>query len=136
MNLDRLFGPRSIAVVGASQTEGKIGYEAMANLAGFDGPVYPVNPSASGSAFGEPFVASVTDIEDPVDLAVLCVPGPVVPDVLAECGEAGVGGAVIYAGGFAETGEDNIALDYAALRYGLHEQGYQIEVQTATRPGA
>jgi acetyltransferase len=106
MTVERLFSPQSIAVVGASQTEGKIGYEAMANAVEFDGDVYPVNPSASGTVFGERFVGSVTDIDDAVDLALLCVPAQVVPTVLAECGEAGVGGAVVYAGGFAEAGAD------------------------------
>ncbi|WP_227355814.1 CoA-binding protein [Haladaptatus salinisoli] len=106
VNLQRLFDPDSIAVIGASQTEGKIGYEAMANATAFSGSVYPVNPSSSGTVFDESFVASVTEIDDTVDLALLCVPGPVVPDVLEECGEANVGGAVIYAGGFAETGEE------------------------------
>jgi acetyltransferase len=106
VQLDRLFSPETVAVVGASQTRGKIGYEAMANAVEFGGRVYPVNPSASGSVLGEPFVASVTDVDDAVDLALVCVPGPVVPDVLQECGEADVGGAVVYAGGFAEAGED------------------------------
>ena len=105
MNLTRLFGPETVAVVGASKTEGKIGYEATANAVEFDGRVYPVNPSAEGTVFGEEFVASVTEVDEPVDLALLCVPGPVVPDVLEDCAEAGVGGAVIYAGGFAEAGE-------------------------------
>jgi acyl-CoA synthetase (NDP forming) len=106
VNVERLFRPESIAVVGASRTAGKIGYEAMANATRFDGPVYPVNPSADGSVFGEPFVGSVTDIDGAVDLALLCVPAPVVPAVLEECGAANVGGAVIYAGGFAEAGAE------------------------------
>ena len=106
VSLKRLFKPDAIAVVGASQTAGKIGYEAMANAVEFDGRVYPVNPSASGNLFGEPFVESVADIDETVDLALLCVPAPVVPDVVEECGEADVGGVVIYAGGFAETDED------------------------------
>lgn len=106
VSVARLFGPESIAVIGASTDPEKIGYAAMANAVSFDGPVYPVNPSADGSLFGEPFVGSVTEIDDTVDLALVCVPAPVVPEVLAECGTAGVGGAVIYAGGFAETGEE------------------------------
>lgn len=106
VNVARLFDPEGIAVVGASATAGKIGYEAMANAVEFDGPVYPVNPSASGTVFGEPFVESVADVEDRVDLALVCVPAPVVPGVLADCGAADVGGAVIYAGGFAEAGDE------------------------------
>ena len=104
MNLSNLFRPSSIAVVGASTSPEKVGYEAMANASSFDGPVYPVNPSAEGSVFDAQFVDSVVDIDGGVDLALLCVPGPAVPEVIEECGEAGVGAAVIYAGGFAEAG--------------------------------
>ncbi|WP_144901032.1 CoA-binding protein [Halobellus captivus] len=104
MTLRQLFDPSAIAVIGASATEGKIGYEAMANAAIFDGPVYPVNPSTTGELFGAEFVSSVTEIDDDVDLALCCVPGPAMPDVLEECGEAGIGAAVIYASGFAEAG--------------------------------
>jgi acetyltransferase len=110
VNVARLFEPRSIAVIGASKTEGKIGHEAMANASSFDGPVYPVNPSADGSLFGEPFVASVGDVDDTVDLALCCVPAGVVPDVVEECGAAGVGGVVVYSGGFAEAGDEGAAL--------------------------
>ncbi|WP_089819238.1 CoA-binding protein [Halomicrobium zhouii] len=106
MTLTAMFDPTAVAVVGASQTKGKVGYEAMVNAAEFDGPAYPVNPSGSGTMFGEPFVDSVADVDDAVDLALLCVPGPAVPDVLDECGAAGVGAAVVYASGFAEAGED------------------------------
>lgn len=95
----------------------------MANAVAFDGPVYPVNPSASGAILGEPFKQSVMDIDEPVDLALLAVPASVVPDILVECGEANVGGAIIYSGGFAETGEDGKALQTevadVAERYGM-----------------
>mgnify|MGYP000082387677 CR=1 FL=1 len=105
MNLRRLFDPDSIAVIGASATEGKLGYEAMKNVADFAGPLHPVNPNAEGAVFGHAFVDRVGDIEDTVDLALIAVPAPAVPDVIAECGEAGVGGAIVYAGGFAEVDE-------------------------------
>jgi acyl-CoA synthetase (NDP forming) len=106
VSLDTLFYPASIAVVGASQTPGKIGYEAMKGVQTFPGSVVPVNPNAKGEILGESVVASVADIDERIDLALLCVPAPVVPDVLADCAEAGIGGAVSYAGGFAESGED------------------------------
>ncbi|WP_311172700.1 acetate--CoA ligase family protein [Halobellus ordinarius] len=115
MSLTHLFEPSGIAVVGASQTEGKIGYEAMVNAVRFDGPVYPVNPSTEGELFGKEFVPSVTEIDGEVDLALCCVPGPAVPDVLEECGEAGIGAAVIYASGFAEAGEQGEDLQDAAV---------------------
>ncbi|ELY96837.1 CoA-binding protein [Natrialba taiwanensis] len=106
MAVQDVFDPSGIAVVGASDTPGKMGYEAVQNAIEFDGPVYPVNPSASGSVFGREFLDSVGAIDGPVDLALVCVPAPVVPSVIAECGEAGIGGAVIFAGGFAEAGAD------------------------------
>jgi len=110
VSLISLFEPQSIAVVGASKTEGKIGYEAMKSVHEFDGDVHPVNPSADGTLFGEPFVGSVTEVEGGVDLGLLCVPGPVVPSVLEEFGAADVGAAVIYSGGFAESGAEGEAL--------------------------
>ncbi|GGJ03395.1 hypothetical protein GCM10008995_11420 [Halobellus salinus] len=110
MSLTQLFEPSGVAVVGASRAEGKIGYVAMANATNFEGPVYPVNPSESGELFGSAFVPSVTDTDGPVDLALCCVPGPAVPDVLAECGDAGTGAAVIYASGFAEAGGEGETL--------------------------
>lgn len=123
LELSRLFDPTSIAVIGASTTEGKIGYEAMENAHDFGKQVYPVNPSAEGDVFGEPFVASVIDIDDDVDLALCCVPASVVPDVLEECGEASVGAAIIYAGGFAEAGKDGEELQHriteTANEYGI-----------------
>lgn len=94
VSLTQMFEPSAVAVVGASKTEGEIGYEAMANATLFDGPVYSVNPSPTGELFGAEFVSLVTEIDDDVDLALCCVPGPAVPDVLEECGEAGVGAAV------------------------------------------
>lgn len=106
MSLNTLFNPSSIAVIGASETPGKIGYEAMQGVQSFPGPIHPVNPTAEGEILGESVVASVADIDDGVDLALLCVPASVVPDVLEECATTGVGGAVSYAGGFAEAGED------------------------------
>ena len=93
VTLEHLFDPGAVAVVGASDTEGKVGYEAMTNAVAFDGPVSPVNPSGSGTLFGEQFVGSVADVDDDVDLALCCVPGPAVPDVVAACGEAEIGRA-------------------------------------------
>ena len=115
VSLTQLFEPAGVAVVGASRTEGKIGHVAMANATAFEGPVYPVNPSGSGELFGSEFVPSVTDIDGPVDLALCCVPGPAMPEVIAECGAAGIGAAVIYASGFAEAGDEGAALQDAVV---------------------
>lgn len=135
MSSQRLFDPDSIAVIGASTNEDKIGYEAMANAVKFDGRTYPVNPTAAGTVFDQPFVESVTEIEETIDLALVCVPGPVVPEVISECGAADVGGAVIYAGGFAEAGEEGellqteiieIADDHGIALLGPNTSGFVI----------
>ncbi|MEY7849006.1 CoA-binding protein [Natrarchaeobius sp. A-rgal3] len=110
MEIKSLFHPESIAVIGASHSTEKIGHEVMANLEPFGGSVYPVNPSSEGELFGESFVESVDAIDDTVDLALIAVPAPVVPDVIDDCAHAGVNAAVVYAGGFAEAGDDGKAL--------------------------
>ncbi|WP_435186121.1 CoA-binding protein [Halobellus sp. EA9] len=104
MGISDLFDPESIAVIGASATPGKLGNDAMANAKEFDGPVYPVNPSGDGEVYGYEFVDSVADTD--ADLALCCVPAPATPGVIEDCAEAGVGAAVIFAGGFAEAGEE------------------------------
>jgi acetyl coenzyme A synthetase (ADP forming)-like protein len=99
--------PRSVAVVGASRTRGTIGGEVFHNLlaAGFNGPVYPVNPKAEvvQSVVAYP---SVTEIPGPVDLAVIVVPAAGVLEVARECGAKGVRALVVISSGFAEVGED------------------------------
>ena len=107
-NLTPLFQPRAIAVVGASAAPEKAGYAMMQSLAGFPGPVYPVNPKAAAageSILGTPAIAAPADAAEQVDLAVLVVPPQAVPAALADCGAAGVRAAVVCAGGFAESGE-------------------------------
>ncbi|WP_280586643.1 CoA-binding protein, partial [Halorubrum sp. Boch-26] len=106
MDIETLFHPRSVAVVGASSSPEKVGHEVMSNLERFDGRVYPVNPSGEGTLFGEPFVESIAAIDEPVDLAILAVPAAAVPDVVEDCAAAGVRAVVIYAGGFAESGPE------------------------------
>jgi acetyltransferase len=104
-NLDRLFEPKSIAVIGASNKKGSVGYILLRNLIGaeYDGIVYPVNVSAQ-SVQGIQAYASVSQIPRKIDLAVIAVPAKAVPDTIRECGEAGVAGAVIISSGFKEVG--------------------------------
>lgn len=101
MSLDRLLDPDSIAVVGASNTTGKIGNLAMANARLFEGPAFPVNPNAE-TVLGTPAYDRIDEIEEPVDLALLCVPAGALSTVIDQCVDADVGGAVLYASGFAE----------------------------------
>ncbi|MFP5298357.1 MAG: GNAT family N-acetyltransferase [Actinomycetota bacterium] len=98
--------PSSVAVVGASRKRGSIGFEIFRNLLnmGFEGPVYPVNPTADviGSVKAYP---SVIECPDPVDLAVIVVPAAAVLDVAKQCAEKGVRSLLIISAGFSEAGE-------------------------------
>jgi acetyl coenzyme A synthetase (ADP forming)-like protein len=99
----RLLAPGSIAVIGASRRAGTIGNGLFRNLldGDFQGPVYPVNPTA-GSVAGVRAYPKVTDVPDHVDLAIVCVPAEHVRTVAEDCVRKGVGGLVVISAGFAE----------------------------------
>jgi predicted CoA-binding protein len=80
MGVTDFLNPDGIAIIGASKTAGKLGNDAMTNIRSYDGDVYPVNPSGSGSVYGYDFVDSVAETD--ADLALCCVPSSVVPEVL------------------------------------------------------
>lgn len=123
MTLEKLFRPRSVAVVGASSAEASIGAELLKNLlrGPFQGPVYPVNPHREW-VLGVKAYPAVSAIPDPVDLAVISVPKHLVLDVIDDCGEKGVGAAVIITAGFKEVGGEGAALE-EALREKLRRHG-------------
>lgn len=108
--LDRLLSPRSIAMVGASNSPTRIGGTVFANLIrAFPGPVHPVHPK-DPVVQGRTAYRSVTELPEAVDLAVIAVPAPAVVDVIAQCAERGIGGATVITSGFAEAGPDGAAL--------------------------
>ena len=104
-SIARLLSPRSIAVIGASDEPGALGRIVLENLlrGDFAGPVYPVTPDAV-SVQGVRAYASVTDIPDPVDLAVVTVPAPNVAEVVEACRAKQVHGLVVMTAGFADAG--------------------------------
>ncbi|WP_448627893.1 bifunctional acetate--CoA ligase family protein/GNAT family N-acetyltransferase [Geodermatophilus sp. URMC 64] len=106
-SIARLLTPSSVAVVGASNDDGKIGNVLLRHLLeyGFDGPVYPVNPGAR-HVRGVPAYADVEAIPDDVDLAVIAVPADRVAGVVEACRRKRVRGLVVVSGGFGETGEE------------------------------
>lgn len=124
MSIDRLFHPRGVAVVG-STGPGKIGYELVKQIVdgGFE-PVFAVNPKAQG-ACGVPGFASLREVDAPVDVAVIAAPAATVPDVLDDCGAAGVGNAVIISSGFSEVGnrEGEDEIKRIAQRHGIRVVG-------------
>jgi acyl-CoA synthetase (NDP forming) len=102
--LEQLFAPRSIAIVGASDSSGwASNIVANLDLVGFDGRVEMIHP-ARPSAFGRPTRPRLTDLHDPVDLAFALVPPHAVADVLEDAGAAGISNLLVLAGGFGESG--------------------------------
>jgi acetyl coenzyme A synthetase (ADP forming)-like protein len=115
--LRSILAPRSVAVIGASRRRGTVGGELFHNLlaGGFQGPVYPVNPTAEvvQSVLAYP---SVLDVPGPVDLAVVAVPAEAVVDEARRCAAKGVRALVVISAGFAETGPEGAERQAALLR--------------------
>lgn len=107
MKLDKLFNPKTIAVIGASDREESVGYALMKNLTGnnYGGIVYPVSLKHKSVQSIKAY-KSVKDIPDKVDLALIATPAKTVPAVVEECGQAGVAGIVIISAGFKEAGRE------------------------------
>lgn len=112
--LKSLFEPRSVAIVGASETPGSIGSVLVRNLldAGYQGKLYAVNPKHA-SVCGVPCLASVEDIPQRLDLVVIATKPRTVPMILEACGRAGAKAAVVITAGFSETGPAGAALEKA-----------------------
>jgi acetyltransferase len=111
-SLDALFAPKSVAVIGATETANSVGRTVLWNLikSPFGGTVYPVNPKRP-NVLGIKAYKSVADIPEPVDLAVIVTPAPTVPGVIQSCADARVPAAIIISAGFKELGAPGIALE-------------------------
>lgn len=114
--LDYLFRPRSVAVIGASRHKGSIGHEILHNilLAEFDGKVFPVNPKSSVIHSIKAY-PTVLDVPDEVDLAILIVPKEHVKSVVRQCGQKGVKGVIVVSAGFSEVGPEGKAREMEVL---------------------
>ena len=110
--LDRLFSPRSIAVIGASKIVGKVGYLTLSNLvqSGFQGPIVPIN-SAGGELLGLPVYKQLADYPDAIDLVVIAVPAEMVPAAARDAVAKKAGAVVVVASGFKEAGPEGRALE-------------------------
>ncbi|WP_370180129.1 acetate--CoA ligase family protein [Rhodococcus wratislaviensis] len=124
--LERLFDPRSIAIVGASTSPTKRGFQAVRALqqSGFQHPVYPVNPKAT-AILGLEVVPSIDALPYGIDVALIALPGAAIPDALRRCAAVGIAGAVVLANGFKETGDAGADLD-AALAEAIAETGIRL----------
>ncbi|MFE7388657.1 acetate--CoA ligase family protein [Streptomyces sp. NPDC057582] len=128
-SMRRLMEPRSVAVIGASNEQGKIGNSVMRNLidGGFSGEIHPVNPRAD-DILGRKAYKSVTDVPGEVDVAVFAIPAKFVASALEEVGRKGIPNAVLIPSGFAETGEQALQDEIVAIgeRYGVRLLGPNI----------
>jgi acyl-CoA synthetase (NDP forming) len=131
-NLDPLLAPRSIAIVGASESQDSWAPEIERSLrhVGFGGELYPINPKYA-EVWGQPCLSSVRELPRGVDLAVIVVPARVAVGTVDECGNAGVRSAMVVSSGFAETGGEGRALQdelrETALRHLLPVLGPNVE---------
>lgn len=106
------FKPACVAVIGASKKPGKLSNGIVKNLLsyGFTGKIFPVNPKEK-EIYGLKCYASISEIKDPVDLAVIILPARFIAQVVTECGEKGVKAITVISGGFKEVGEDGADLE-------------------------
>lgn len=102
-NMDSLFNPRSVAVIGASENSGKLGFHVMKSLTkgGFAGKIIPVNPGTA-EIMGIKVSTSISDYDGQVDLAIVVLPAKLIPGVFRECADKGVKGIVLITAGFKE----------------------------------
>ena len=111
-DLDRIFRPKRIALIGVSNNPNSVGGITLKNLVGggFRGVVYPINPK-NEAVMGIPCYPNVKSLPKTPDLAVIMTAAKFVPDIISECGEAGINGIVIMSAGFKETGTDGRRLE-------------------------
>jgi acetyltransferase len=128
LNLDKIFNPQSVAIIGASDSEGSVGYAIVKNFTrlGYAGKVYFVN-LRKPEIMGQKTYPNVAAIPETVDLAMIATPAKTVPDMVEECGKAGIKGAIIVSAGFKETGAAGKALEEKILenakKYGIRIVG-------------
>ncbi len=114
--LDNIFSPRSVAVIGATESANSVGRTLLSNLirSPFGGPVFPVNPKRK-SVLGVPCWPDITELPQRVDLAVVVTPAAAVPSIIGKCVQAQAGAAIIISAGFKEMGPQGVALEAKVL---------------------
>lgn len=115
-DLRPFFAPAGVALIGASDNPSKLSHGILKNMIsyGYQGAVHPVNPKAK-SILGLTCYPDIRQVPDPVDLAVIIIPAPAVPEALEACGERGIHAVIIISGGFKEVGPEGAALEKICL---------------------
>lgn len=110
--LNNFFNPKSVAVLGASEAKGKVGYAVIKNIIdfGFLGKIYPVNPKAN-TILGITAYPAITDIKDKIDLCVMVIPPKAILESIEPCGKMGINSVVVISAGFKETGTEGAKLE-------------------------
>jgi len=111
-SLKPFFEPKGVAIIGASDKPDKLSHGILKNLTlyGYSGGIYPVNPKTS-EILGKKCYADITSVPDPVDLAVVILPAPAIPQVLEDCAKRGIKAVTVISGGFKEVGEQGRDLE-------------------------
>ncbi len=122
-SLQPIFAPKSVAVIGATEKAGSVGRTVLWNLISspFGGTVFPVNPKRE-NILGIKAYPGINAVPDQIDLAVIVTPAPTVPEIIAECVEAGVKGAIVISAGFKEIGPEGVKLEGEILEYARRGQ--------------
>ncbi|MDK2979969.1 MAG: hypothetical protein PWQ55_316 [Chloroflexota bacterium] len=125
-SLNTFFEPKGVAIIGASDNPDKLSHGILRNLLeyGYSGGVYPVNPKSS-EILGKTCYADISQVPDPLDMAVIILPAPVIPAVLKACGERGVKVVTVISGGFKEIGEEGKQLEGQILEI-IHQYGMRM----------
>jgi len=127
--MNGLLTPKTVAIIGASSTPGKIGHTVVKNLieSQYGGKIYPVNPKAD-EILGIKCYPTIADIPGEVDAAIMTLPAKFVLEAVKECGEKGVKGAIIITSGFSEVGEKALEEEIVktAHSYGMRILGPNI----------
>jgi acetyltransferase len=114
--LDVFFAPKTVAVIGATETAGSVGRTILRNLVSspFGGTVFPINPKRP-SVLGIKAYKHISEAPEPVDLAVIVTPAATVPGIVHDCAEEGVKAAIVISAGFKETGPAGLELERQIL---------------------
>jgi len=117
MSLERFFNPKSVAIVGASRRQGKVGCEILTNIinAGYDGKIFPVNPKANKIGRLKCY-ADLTSIGEVPDLVIIVIPANIVPNIINQCAKIGVKAVVIITAGFKEVSEQGRLLEQRIIQ--------------------
>ena len=118
MTIDTLFHPKSVAVVGASKTPGKVGHDMLANLIrdGYQGTIIPINPSVD-ELLGLPCYPSLGEYGQEVELVVVALPQPQVKEVVKECLKVKAKAVIVASAGFRELGSEGFALEEELVEF-------------------